>query len=53
MGFTREHPLHYATRRLWSWRDEFGAEAYWQTEIGRAVAAKGADRLWAMLTERG
>jgi len=53
MGFTREHPLHYATRRLWSWRDEFGAEAYWQAEIGGAVAERGADRLWAMLTERG
>ena len=52
MGFTREHPLHYATRRLWSWRDEFGAEAYWQAEIGRAVAERGADGLWATLTER-
>lgn len=53
MGFTREHALHHATRRLWSWRDEFGAEVYWQTEIGRAVAAKGADALWATLTARG
>lgn len=53
MGFTREHPLHHATRRLWSWRDEFGGEAFWQADIGRAVAAKGADRLWATLTERG
>jgi alkylation response protein AidB-like acyl-CoA dehydrogenase len=52
MGFTREHALHHATRRLWSWRDEFGAETYWQAEIGRAVAAKGADSLWATLTER-
>lgn len=50
MGFTREHPLHYATRRLWSWRDEFGSETYWQAEIGRSVAARGADRLWATLT---
>jgi acyl-CoA dehydrogenase len=52
MGFTREHQLHYATRRLWSWRDEFGAESYWQAEIGRSVAARGADELWATLTER-
>jgi acyl-CoA dehydrogenase len=51
MGFTREHPLHYATRRLWSWRDEFGAETYWQAEIGRSIAAAGADRLWAKLTQ--
>lgn len=53
MGFTREHQLQYATRRLWSWRDEFGGEAYWQAELGRTVAAKGADRLWATLTEKG
>jgi len=53
MGFTREHALHYATRRLWSWRDEFGGEAFWQAEIGRLVARQGADALWPMLTERG
>ena len=50
MGYTREHNLHYSTRRLWSWRDEFGNEAYWQTRLGRSVAAKGADALWPMLS---
>jgi acyl-CoA dehydrogenase len=50
MGFTREHNLHFSTRRLWSWRDEFGNEAYWQTKIGKLVAAQSPDALWAMLT---
>jgi len=50
MGFTHEHNLHYSTRRLWSWRDEFGNEAYWQTRLGREIAARGADALWPMLT---
>ncbi len=50
MGYTREHNLHYVTRRLWAWRDEFGNETYWQTRLGRMVAAKGADALWPMLT---
>ena len=50
MGFTREHNLHYVTRRLWSWRDEFGNESHWQMRLGRMVAAKGADALWPMLT---
>jgi alkylation response protein AidB-like acyl-CoA dehydrogenase len=50
MGFTREHNLHYSTRRLWSWRDEFGNETYWQSRLGRFVAAKGGDALWPMLT---
>jgi acyl-CoA dehydrogenase len=51
MGFTREHNLHYCTRRLWSWRDEFGNESLWQARLGRAVAARGADALWPMLTK--
>jgi acyl-CoA dehydrogenase len=53
MGFTQEHSLHYATRRLWSWRNEFGAEVKWQAEIGRTIAAGGADKLWETLTAHG
>jgi acyl-CoA dehydrogenase len=49
MGFTQEHPLHFATRRLWSWRDEFGNEAYWQQRIGRLVCSRGGDALWPLL----
>jgi acyl-CoA dehydrogenase len=52
MGFTKEHSLHFATRRLWSWRDEFGGEAYWQEIIGRAVCAGGGAALWPRLTAR-
>jgi acyl-CoA dehydrogenase len=50
MGYTREHNLHYGTRRLWSWRDEFGNETYWQSRLGRAVAAQGAEALWPILS---
>jgi acyl-CoA dehydrogenase len=49
IGFTHEHPLHFATRRLWSWRDEFGNETYWQERIGRVVCGAGGDALWPML----
>ncbi|HZP87490.1 MAG TPA: acyl-CoA dehydrogenase family protein, partial [Burkholderiales bacterium] len=49
MGFTQEHPLHFSTRRLWSWREEFGSESYWQDRIGRAVCATGGDGLWPRL----
>ncbi len=52
MGFTQEHSLHFATRRLWSWRDEFGGEAYWQEIIGRAVCAGGGAALWPRITAR-
>jgi acyl-CoA dehydrogenase len=52
IGFTYEHALHFATRRLWSWRAEFGSESAWARELGHAVAARGADALWADLTAR-
>ena len=53
IGFTQEHRLHYATRRLWSWRDEFGNEAWWARRLGGEVAAAGADRLWQGITAAG
>lgn len=52
MGFTQEHPLHYATRRLWSWRDEWGAEPWWQEKIGRMVCARGGEGFWPLLVDR-
>lgn len=50
MGFTYEHPLHFATRRLMSWREEFGNEREWQTVLGARVRACGADGAWAFLS---
>jgi acyl-CoA dehydrogenase len=52
IGFTYEHSLHFATRRLWSWRAEFGSESRWSAELGRTVVARGADGLWSDLTAR-
>jgi acyl-CoA dehydrogenase len=53
IGFTQEHRLHYWTRRLWSWRDEFGNEARWAGRLGAHIAAAGADRLWQGITATG
>ncbi len=50
MGFTREHRLNLYTRRLWSWRDEFGDESYWWNWLGRTAAQLGGDGLWPFLT---
>jgi acyl-CoA dehydrogenase len=52
IGFTYEHSLHFATRRLWSWRAEFGGESHWSAELGRHVTDRGADQLWPDLTAR-
>ncbi len=50
MGFTLEHPLHRLTRRLWSWRDEFGSDHEWSTWIGKVTVKLGAEGLWSFLT---
>jgi acyl-CoA dehydrogenase len=50
IGFTLEHNLHFLTRRLWSWRDEFGKDAFWQRLLGRHMAQAGADNAWAEIT---
>ena len=51
MGFTYEHSLHHATRRLWAWREEFGNETLWAGRLGKLVAEQGADELWPFLTQ--
>jgi acyl-CoA dehydrogenase len=52
IGFTYEHSLHFATRRLWSWRAEFGGEGHWAAELARTVAPRGGHGLWPYLTSR-
>lgn len=50
IGYTDEHRLQYTTRRLWSWRDEYGTEAEWAAILGRSLAASGGPALWPALT---
>ena len=53
IGFTWEHALHTLTRSLWSWRDEFGGNAYWSRLAGDASLAAGADGYWPFITRIG
>ncbi|MAA73337.1 MAG: acyl-CoA dehydrogenase [Salinisphaeraceae bacterium] len=53
MGFTYEHRLHHYSRRLWSWRDDFGPETYWNRIIAEQALQAGGDGLWPMLTALG
>lgn len=50
IGFTFEHDLHFLTRRLWSWRDEFGKDAVWQKRLGQHMAHAGGGAAWATIT---
>lgn len=53
IGFTYEHSLHYATRRLWSWRAEFGSETQWAKRLGQDAIERGGMNFWPDLTCRG
>ncbi len=52
IGFTIEHILHRYSLRALSWRDDFGTESYWAVELGKLVAARGADELWPLVASR-
>jgi len=52
IGFTHEHALHFATKRLWSWREEFGSDAFWAAELGRAAIAERAAGFWPALSAK-
>jgi len=54
IGFTDEHSLHHFTKRLWSWRDEFGTERDWSRALGKAALKGGPagsdDSFWSFVT---
>ena len=52
IGFTHEHSLHFATRRLWAWREQFGSDAFWAERLGRLAIRSGAKGFWPALTRR-
>jgi acyl-CoA dehydrogenase len=51
IGFTKEYTLQLSTRRLWSWREEFGGDPEWAARVGTYACQQGADALWPMLTD--
>jgi acyl-CoA dehydrogenase len=52
IGFTSEHILHRYTLRALAWREDFGNESHWAVELGKLVAARGADELWPLVASR-
>tara|TARA_R110000824_G_scaffold135149_12_gene298229 strand:+ start:34 stop:1125 length:1092 start_codon:yes stop_codon:yes gene_type:complete len=58
MGFSFEYPLQQYSRRVWSWREEFGSEFYWSERLGMEVASEicarkaggAAGSAWAVIT---
>ena len=52
IGFTTEHILHRYSLRALAWRDDFGSESFWAVELGKRIAARGADELWPLVASR-
>ncbi|MDI4239594.1 acyl-CoA dehydrogenase family protein, partial [Bradyrhizobium sp. Arg237L] len=52
IGFTAEHVLHRLTLRALAWRDDFGSESYWSSELGWWIGRRGADELWPLIASR-
>jgi len=50
IGITAEHSLHFATRRLWCWRAEYGPERFWAHALGATIVRQGSARLWPGVT---
>ena len=46
IGFSYEYVLHFRTRRLMAWRDQFGTVAYWRRQLAQGFAGKSADEVW-------
>jgi acyl-CoA dehydrogenase len=51
IGMTQEYILHQLTRRLWSWREEYGSTQTWRREVGRLVAEVGVEQLWLVVNQ--
>lgn len=52
IGFTYEHMLHFSTRRLWSWRSDYGSDGYWARALGKAAIAQGGAGFWPSIAGR-
>ena len=50
IGFTQEYQLHRFTRRIQSWRGEFGASAFWNRRLGELVLADPNRSLWSIVS---
>ncbi len=50
IGFALEHPLHWSTRRLLSWRNEFGSDRHWSVILGRGILRLGVGGFWPHIT---
>lgn len=49
IGFSYEYALHFRTRRLMAWRDQFGTVAHWRRVLATGFAGRKADDIWSVI----
>jgi acyl-CoA dehydrogenase len=49
IGFSYEYVLHFRTRRLMAWRDQYGTVAHWRRVLAASFAGKKADEVWPVI----
>jgi alkylation response protein AidB-like acyl-CoA dehydrogenase len=49
IGFTEEYDLHRFSKRIWSWREEFGNEMIWSRRLGQRVTNSESPQLWPLV----
>ncbi|MGO9264715.1 MAG: acyl-CoA dehydrogenase family protein [Candidatus Binataceae bacterium] len=50
IGYTREYQLQRFTRRIQSWRGEYGASGFWSRRLGELILAQSDRSLWSIIT---
>ena len=50
IGFTYEYGLHFYTKRLWSWRDEYGSALEWGNFLGDIALNDTKENIWPLVT---
>ncbi|QHE84589.1 acyl-CoA dehydrogenase family protein [Hydrogenophaga sp. BPS33] len=49
IGFSYEYVLHFRTRRLMAWRDQFGTVAQWRRHLSGCFEGVAADGVWPVI----
>lgn len=49
IGFSHEYVLHFRTRRLMAWRDQFGTVAEWRRRLSGCFEGAQADGVWPVI----
>ncbi|WP_181170211.1 MULTISPECIES: acyl-CoA dehydrogenase family protein [unclassified Mesorhizobium] len=50
IGITEEYRLHNLTKQLWSWRDEYGNEAFWSEVLADQMLSMKTPSPWQFLS---